>query len=157
MQDQAPEFEFPEKLGFLLFESAPYKIAYGGRGSGKCLAIGTRIIMADGSLRAVEDVKPGDCVMGPDSKPRNVLGVTRGFDDMYKIHQTSGIDYTVNSAHILSLKDKYGVIHNINIKCISNNLFGWNYNNSILSQIRIEPIGKGEYAGFSLDGDHLFY
>lgn len=29
------QFEFPEKLSFLLFESAPYKIAYGGRGSGK--------------------------------------------------------------------------------------------------------------------------
>jgi phage terminase large subunit len=29
------EFEFPEKLGFLLFESARWKVAYGGRGSGK--------------------------------------------------------------------------------------------------------------------------
>ena len=26
----------------------------------------------------------------------------------------------------------------------------------LLSQIKIEPIGEGEYAGFSLDGDHLF-
>lgn len=35
MTEELQPFEFPEKLGFLLFESAPYKIAYGGRGSGK--------------------------------------------------------------------------------------------------------------------------
>lgn len=29
------EYEFPEKLGFLLFESARIKVAYGGRGAGK--------------------------------------------------------------------------------------------------------------------------
>ena len=98
------EIEFLEKLSLLLFESARVKVAWGGRGAGKCLALGTRVIMSDGSLKVVEDIKTGDSVMGPDSLPRKVLGTTRGKSDMYKIHQTSGIDYVVNSAHILSLK-----------------------------------------------------
>src|ERR1700761_1688724 len=34
LQDNNP-IEFPQKLGFLLFESARLKIAYGGRGAGK--------------------------------------------------------------------------------------------------------------------------
>ena len=42
--------------------------------------------------------------MGPDNWPRRVKGTTRGQDKMFKINQTSGIDYVVNSAHILSLK-----------------------------------------------------
>src|SRR5882757_1913386 len=124
--DQEPEsFEFLEKLAFL-FESARLKIAWGGRGAGKCLALGTRVIMSDGSLRAVENIWPGESVMGPDSKPRKVLGVTRGRSEMYKIHQTSGINYVVNDAHILSLKKsksatfdgrypEYNQITNINV------------------------------------------
>jgi len=177
MNDQAPEFEFPEKLGFLLFESAPYKIAYGGRGSGKCLAIGTRVIMADGSLRAVEDIKPGDCVMGPDSKPRNVLGVTRGFDDMYKIHQTSGIDYTVNSAHILSLKKsksaffegrypEYNEITNINVKEAYYKSKRWTdnfrgYKAGLLDfkfkEIEIDPWYLGAWLGDGKSTDTVIY
>lgn len=107
--------EFPERLAFLLFTSARLKIVYGGRGGGKCLAIGTKIIMADGSLRKVEDIKIGDQVMGPDSWPRNVLGITRGRSMMYKIHQTSGIDYIVNDAHILSLKKSNAAINEIRL------------------------------------------
>lgn len=107
IQDQPPlKLEFPRKLGFLLKEPARLKILYGGRGGGKCLAIGTKVIMYDGTLRCVEDVKENDLLMGIDSTPRKVLGTTRGISQMYKIKQTSGIDYVVNSGHILSLKKR---------------------------------------------------
>ena len=46
-----------------------YKAYRGGRGGAKCLAIGTLIIMADGTLRAIEDVRVGEQVMGPDKNP----------------------------------------------------------------------------------------
>ena len=71
---------------------------------GKCLSIGTSIVMTDGRLRNVEDVKIGDNLMGDDSTPRKVLSIARGREKMYWIRQNKGIDYRVNESHILSLK-----------------------------------------------------
>lgn len=73
-------------------------------GHGKCLAKGTRVVMFDGTLRNVEDVFPGEKLMGPDSTPRNVLSIARGREQMYWIRQNKAIDYRVNESHILSLK-----------------------------------------------------
>jgi len=71
---------------------------------GKCFAPGTKIIMSDGSLMNIEDIKNGMRVMTPEGKHALVSGVTSGTDDMYLVKQSKGVDYTVNSAHILSLK-----------------------------------------------------
>jgi hypothetical protein len=58
-----------------------------------CLGYGTKVMMADGSLKVVEDIKAGDQVMGPDSKPRNVLRTTTGLDTLYQVNQTNGDSY----------------------------------------------------------------
>ncbi len=71
---------------------------------GKCLGKGTKVIMFDGSLRNVEDVREGDLLMGDDSTPRRVLSLARGQEMMYWVHQNKGISYRVNESHILSLK-----------------------------------------------------
>jgi replicative DNA helicase len=71
---------------------------------GKCLGKGTKVLMYDGSLRAVEHVNIGDRLMGPDSKPRNVLSLARGHEMMYWIHQSFGMSYRVNESHVISLK-----------------------------------------------------
>jgi replicative DNA helicase len=71
---------------------------------GKCLGKGTKILMYDGSLKKVEDIKIGDYLMGDDSTPRRVLSLARGRENMYWIRQNKGIDYRVNESHILSLK-----------------------------------------------------
>lgn len=73
-------------------------------GSGKCLAKGTPILMFDGSIKAVENVRVGDRLMGPDSKPRRVLSLARGREAMYRVTPTKGDPYEVNESHILSLK-----------------------------------------------------
>ena len=73
-------------------------------GSGKCLAKGTPILMFDGSIKPVEEVRVGDRLMGPDSKPRRVLSLARGREAMYRVIPTKGDTYTVNESHILSLK-----------------------------------------------------
>jgi len=90
---------------------------------GKCLGKGTKVLMYDGSLKKVEDVKVGDKLMGDDSTPRNVLSTTSGKEQMYWVRQNKGIDYRVNESHILSLKrsrtegsHKNGDILNINVK-----------------------------------------
>ncbi len=71
---------------------------------GKCLGKGTKVLMFDGSLKKVENIKQGDLLMGNDSKPRKVLSIARGREKMYWVKQKSGINYRVNESHILSLK-----------------------------------------------------
>lgn len=73
-------------------------------GMGKCLKRDTPIIMHDGKIKKVQDIKVGDQLMGDDSTPRNVLSLARGRETMYKITPIKGDAYTVNESHILSLK-----------------------------------------------------
>lgn len=78
-------------------------ILAGRPGAGKCLGLGTKVIMYDGSIKRVEDIKVGDILMGDDSTPRNVLSVNSGQEMMYNIVQNKGITYRVNESHILSV------------------------------------------------------
>jgi hypothetical protein len=73
-------------------------------GTGKCHAKNTPILMFDGSIKMVQDVVIGDVIMGDNSKPRTVLDLGRGVDEMYKVIPTKGDPYVVNSEHILCLK-----------------------------------------------------
>ena len=75
-----------------------------GTGVGKCHGINTKILMFNGSIKLVQDVREGDVLMGDDSTPRRVLSLARGRDQMYEISSTKGTKYTVNSEHILCLK-----------------------------------------------------
>ena len=84
-------------------------------GGGKCLGFNTPILMYDGTIKMVQDIKIGDILMGDDSKPRNVLKLARGREQMYQVSQVSQLsqvsqvsqfndeNYIVNSSHILSL------------------------------------------------------
>ncbi|MDO8971510.1 MAG: DnaB-like helicase C-terminal domain-containing protein, partial [Saprospiraceae bacterium] len=73
-------------------------------GMGKCLAKGTKVLMFNGDLCNVEDLNPGDLLMGDDSTPRTILSTTTGREMMYWVRQNKGLDYRVNESHILSLK-----------------------------------------------------
>ncbi len=73
-------------------------------GAGKCLGRGTPVLMFDGSIKAVEDVRVGDVLMGPDSGPRRVLSVCSGREPLYQVTPTKGASYVVNESHILSLR-----------------------------------------------------
>lgn len=66
-----------------------------------CHAKGQKILMFDGTLKNVEDIVVGDTLMGPDSKPRNVLELKRGKDLMYKVVPNKGKDFIVNENHIM--------------------------------------------------------
>lgn len=54
-----------------------------------CFAKGTEVLMADGSVETIEDVKVGDKVMGKDGKPREVIKLPRGHETMYRVVQRS--------------------------------------------------------------------
>lgn len=75
----------------------------GRRRSGKSVMKGEKVLMFEGNIKNVEDIKVGDVVMGDDSTPRNVLETHSGNDTMYKVTNRRGESYTVNSHHILSL------------------------------------------------------
>lgn len=73
-------------------------------GGGKCLAHGTEVLMFNGTVKQVQDVLPGDWLIGPDSKPRRVLSTCKGREMLYRVVPVKGDPYTVNESHILSLK-----------------------------------------------------
>jgi|LakMenE01Jun11ns_1017448.scaffolds.fasta_scaffold9957752_12 hypothetical protein len=89
-----------QKAGKAIILQYPITLITGQAG---CLGLDTEVLMYNGTFKKVQDIVVGDQLMGPDSKPRNVLSLCRGIDQMYWIRQNRGIDYRVNSNHILSL------------------------------------------------------
>lgn len=77
---------------------------YGGGRGGKCLRKGTEVIMADGAVKAVEDIVVGDEVLSPSSTAKKVVGLARGTDQFYKISFLKYDPIYVNGSHILALK-----------------------------------------------------
>ena len=73
-------------------------------GFGKCLAPGTPVLMYSGEIKKVEDIQCGDLLMGPDSKPRCVVSLAHGREEMFQITPSKGDAYVVNRSHILSLR-----------------------------------------------------
>ena len=80
------------------FEDNPCVVAPTG-----CHAKGTKILMAYGSTKKVENIIPGDLIMGDDGTPRTVLTLHHGTDEMFKITPVKGEPFIVNKGHILSL------------------------------------------------------
>jgi len=93
-----------------------------------CHAKDHPILMYDGAVRMVQDIIPGDVIMGADATPRHVLALARGRETMYRVTPIKGEPFVVNASHILSLvctnegKGKYpsqktgGEIDNITVR-----------------------------------------
>lgn len=82
---------------------------------GKCHGKGQGILMADLSIKNVEDIQVGDMVMGADGSGRKVLSLHSGFDNLYKIKPNKGDAYTVNSKHLLVLQSN-GTVPSRNVE-----------------------------------------
>lgn len=148
-----------------LYPNSSYLAA---RSHGKCFIRGTRVLMADFTVKAVENIVPGDEVMGMDFTPRKVLSRHSGASRMYRIAQENGEPYAVNGDHILCLWDdvkheyrEIEVNRFLTLKNRDNRYFGYrvfSYEKPFLerSRIKVEPIGRDIYYGFSCDGDHKF-
>ena len=67
-------------------EQTGYAFGFEGPpGTGKCHRIGTPIMLSNGKIKKVENIKIGDKIMGDDSTPRNILALGRGREKMYEI------------------------------------------------------------------------
>lgn len=86
-----------------------HMILYGKNRIGKCLGLGTPVMMFDGTVKAVEDVETGDLLMGPDSRPRTVLSTNTGTGQLYRIVPNKGDSWVCNDEHILTLTGCNGV------------------------------------------------
>lgn len=74
-----------------------------------CFGKETKIRMYDGSLKNAEDIIKSDQIMGHDGSIRTVNKLFRGEDNLYKVSQSNGIDYVVNSKHRLYLDQNRGI------------------------------------------------
>lgn len=135
-------------------------------GAGKCLGIGTPVLMFDGRVVPVENVRPGNLLMGPGSEPRSVLSTTRDEGPLYRIVPTKGDPWVCNDVHVLTLvHTSTGEIVDIPLDeylALSHRpyeLFRVSPKSASITErtgFTVEPIGRGPYAGFELDGDGRF-
>lgn len=89
---------------------------HGAPGTGKCLAVDTPVLMYDGSIMLVQEIRVGDMLMGDDHQPRRVLNLGRGVSQLYKVRASDDRwDYTVNGEHILCLKGADGKVHELTV------------------------------------------
>lgn len=73
-------------------------------GYGKCLGKDTPVLMYNGRIKLVQDIRVGDTLMGDDSTPRTVKSICQGQETLYRVIPEQGDSYIVNESHILSLK-----------------------------------------------------
>lgn len=70
--------------------------------TGKCLAKGTKVLMADGTTKKVEDIVVGDKVQSL-NRVNNVLALHNGVSGGYKITPKNGEPFIISDNHILTL------------------------------------------------------
>ena len=128
-----------------------------------CFVKDTSILLYDGSIKMSQDICIGDILVGDDGKPRSVLDLCSGVDDLYKVSQNNGLEYTVNSKHKLVLLtyktnkivemmvDKYITL----TKLEKSVLLGFKRDGTTTS-IQVEFVGKGTYYGWEINDNHRF-
>lgn len=72
-------------------------------GGARCFSKGTPVLMFSGIPKFVENIEPGELVMGPDSQPRLVTSLARGREQMYRVVPDKGEPWVCNESHNLSL------------------------------------------------------
>jgi len=78
----------------------------GPPGVGKCMHPDTPVILHNGKIVRVRDLRINDQLIGDDgSSPVTIRTLCSGTEDMYKICSIDGMNYIVNKSHILTLYD----------------------------------------------------
>jgi len=123
-------------------------VVSGKTNSGKCHAKGTKLLMSDGSIKNVEEIVIGDKLMGIESKPRTVLSLANGKEEMYRIHERNEY-YDVNKSHILSLKKDSWDKKKKKTKIVDKEM-------SVEDFLKIKPETRRHYRGWktSVDFDY---
>lgn len=124
-----------------------------------CFSENTPILLWDGSEKMSQDICVGDILVGDDGKQRTVLETKVGRDQLYRVYQTGGDSYTVNSQHTLVLTDRNEIIeikvHDYINLYDKSQMFGVKQCGTT-TDIRIESVGVGTYYGWQITDNHRF-
>ena len=120
----------------------------------------TKLSLRENKL--AKHIEVGDILVG--SRLKTVVSLIHGYGNRYEIKQNNACTYIVNSKHILALFDtdmcKYVEMTALQYEKLTTNeqskLRGYKENMQ-LSHISIKHIGLGEYYGFEINGDRLFF
>lgn len=83
-------------------EQEQYIVLTAGTKAGKCFGKGTRIRMADNTIKNIEDINVGDWVMSPnDEPPKQVLSLGHGKEQLYCVSSEMHKDLIVNESHVM--------------------------------------------------------
>lgn len=87
------------------------------RQSGKCFAKNTPILMFDGTIKKVQDIKVGDVLISPNSLPVVVTELVRGKERMFEVvsREKNHENFTVNISHTLTVIDRKQIVHNYTV------------------------------------------
>lgn len=130
-----------------------------------CFDKHTIIPLFDGTNKLAYEIMAGDKLIGIDNTPRTVLDIIRGVDQLYKVHQSNGSSYIVNSKHKLCLATQHDNKLTMQVDeflktppLYKQHLYGYRtFNNRLIKSIlNIEKHKYGAYYGFILDDDHKF-
>ena len=128
-----------------------------------CFGYNTKIRMADQSIKAVQNITMDDFVMGDDGKPRNVMDLARGREELYRFTFSDGSQYVFNESHILCVR-RGSTAKTLTVKQFLDHGAGMGFycyrqisGVTVDMPIRnIEALGEGNYYGFALDGNGQF-
>jgi DNA mismatch repair ATPase MutS len=83
-------------------------LLFGQNSAGKCFKRDTDIVMWDGSVKHVQDVREGDVLIGQNKTSRSVLSTSRGYGCLFEVVRTDtgSVLMTVTENHILCLTDQ---------------------------------------------------
>lgn len=140
-------------------------LAVAPTGAGKCLGRGTPVMLFDGSVVPVENIRVGDALRGPDGLPRLVVSLARGRETMFRVAQSRGDPYVVNASHILSFR-REGEVVNMRAADVvrlgrqeRNALRGWRVESGqpAAHDVMLAELAENDYFGFEIAGpDRLF-
>jgi len=69
-----------------------------------CLARDTKILLSDGTSELVQNLKVGNCLIGDNGQPRQILKLKRGSQQMYRVTtKTSNDSFICNEDHVLTV------------------------------------------------------
>ncbi len=120
-----------------------------------CHAKGQPILMADGSIKLVEDVQVGDYLAAPYGERRRVLALARGRQEMVDVVPVKGDRWRVNLDHILTLvRTDRGTLVDVSVR----EYLGWSKTQKHLYKLFREevPAFDGEAAVDQLPIDPYF-
>ena len=124
-----------------------------------CFAENTPILLWDGSIKMSQDICSGDLLVGDDGNQRTVLETKVGRDQLYRVHQSDGISYTVNSLHTLVLSYEKKIVemmvYDYITLCDKSGVLGIKQDGTT-THIRVESVGVGTYYGWQITDNHRF-